>query len=80
VMLGGAPGLASAFGGGVFEIGMSVFALITAFLAPLGLALDTMSVPFMILGYIQLEVIARLVSGRRCWWLAGRRVTVALPS
>jgi hypothetical protein len=80
-LVGGAPALASLFGGGVFAIGMGEFALLTGFLAPLLLSIDILSVPFMILGFLQLDVIARLAGGSRCWWVAGRRVTLrALPT
>jgi hypothetical protein len=79
-LVGGAPALAGLFGGGIFAIGMSEFALLTGFLAPLLLSMDILSVPFMILGFLQLDVIARFAGGRRYWLAAGRSVNIrAVP-
>jgi hypothetical protein len=80
VLVGSAPALASMFSGGIFAIGMSEFALLTGFLAPLLLSMDILSVPFMILGFLQMEVIARIVCGRRYWLAVGRHVSIrAVP-
>jgi hypothetical protein len=76
-LVGGAPALATALGGGILAIGISEFALLTGLLAPLLLSMDILSVPFMMLGFLQLEIVARLAGGRRCWLAAGRRVTLS---
>ena len=78
VLVGGAPALARLLGGGIFAIGMSELALLTGFLAPLLLSMDILSVPFMILSFIQLDIVARLIGGSRCWLLTARRVIVRL--
>lgn len=80
IMVGTAPALANMFGGGILGIGVAVFALMTGLMSPIGLALDIMSVPFLMLSYMQLAVVGYLFYGNRCWWIAGRRVTVAFQS
>jgi hypothetical protein len=59
------------YGGGV-SVGFAAAVLITALMSPLILAPDSLSFPFMMLGYVGLSGYSYVRFGGRNWWNVGR--------
>lgn len=69
VLLGSVPRILGFRGGGGISLMVVLVILLTAFLAPLVLSIDILSVPFLVLGFIQVDAIQRLFWGGRGNWL-----------
>jgi hypothetical protein len=59
------------YGGGL-SVGFAAAVLITAIMSPLILAPDSLSFPFMMLGYVALSCYSYVRFGPRNWWNVGR--------
>ncbi len=69
VLMGSAPRVLMLRSGAGLSMVAVLVILLTAFLAPLLLSIDILSVPFLVLGFIQVDVIQRLVWGGGGNWL-----------
>lgn len=82
VLMGSAPRILMLRNGGGVSLMAVLVILLTAFLAPLVLSIDILSVPFLVLGFIQVDAIQRLFWGGGGNWLqishAVRRAELSL--
>jgi hypothetical protein len=68
-LMGSAPRILMLRNGGGVSLMAVLVILLTAFLAPLVLSIDILSVPFLVLGFILVDAIQRLVWGKGGNWL-----------
>jgi len=76
-LIGLAPRVVSIRGGAGISLVVVVLILVTGLTAPLVPALDILSVPFLVLGFVQVDVLNRLLGGGTNWLFVSRSVRCA---
>lgn len=79
LLLGFIPNMLRWRSGGGMAICLALSVLITAFLAPLLLAMDVLCVPFMVLGFALVDLVHRLFGGQGNWMAVGRLISIRPP-
>jgi hypothetical protein len=74
VLLGVLTALVALPRGGGLTLCAALFVIMTGLLAPLLLAIDILSVPFLVLGFLLLDVVNRLYGGPSNWLYVSRPV------
>jgi len=74
LLLAAVPRLAASRGLGGLGTGAATAILVVAFMSPLLVAVDSLAFPFMMVGFVLLDIVQRCSAGRRNWLLLGCRV------
>jgi hypothetical protein len=77
VLFGLAPRLLALRSGGGLSLMLVIVIFITGLMAPLVLAIDILSVPFLVLGFVQLDLVNRLLGGPSNWLYVSHPVRAA---
>jgi hypothetical protein len=77
VLIGLAPRLIAVREGGGISLVVCMIILITGLVAPLVVSIDILSVPFLVLGFLQVDLVNRMLAGPGNWLWVSRPVREA---